>query len=71
MNDSSFNYLNSDELRLLTRRGSTILQISRLMALNVAFTLDEHGCPLVIYEDAKPFFILQGVPLPRGLPSQN
>jgi hypothetical protein len=59
-------YLDSDELRRLTH-----LQIEKLLELGVKFTLDQYDCPLVLYKDAKHFFLLLGMPLPRGLPNSD
>ena len=61
-------YLTSDELRLLTHCGSSNLQHEKLLKLGVKFTLDEYGCPMVLYADAKHYFLLLGMPLPRGIP---
>ena len=64
-------FLTSDELRLLTNRGTSFLQLVMLEKLKINFDLDQYGCPLVRYQDVKHFFLLQGKPLPRGLPSTN
>jgi hypothetical protein len=61
-------YLTCDELRLLTHCGSSHLQHEKLLKPGVTFTLDEHGCPMVLYADAKHYFLLLGKPLPRGIP---
>lgn len=60
-------YLTSDELRLLTHRGSSEMQIHALLRMGVKFELDRYSCPLVRYDDAKPYFLMQAKPLPRGL----
>ena len=65
---SSDQYLNSNELRLLTHRGSSHLQIEALQKMGIPFKLDRYSCPLVSYDDAKPYFLMRGMPLPRGLP---
>ena len=62
-------YLTSDELRLLTHRGSAYKQVEVLVKLGVSFQLDQYACPLVRYDDAKQYFLLLGIPLPRGLPN--
>jgi hypothetical protein len=62
-------YLNSDELRLLTNRGTSFLQLIELEKLKIKFDIDQYGCPLVRYQDVKHLFLLKGKPLPRGLPS--
>ena len=64
-------YLDSDELRRLTHRASTHLQIEKLLELGVKFTLDQYDCPLVLYKDVKHFFLLLGMPLPGGLPNSD
>jgi hypothetical protein len=64
-------YLDSDELRLLTRSAVSGNQIKKLLKLGVTFTLDNYGCPLVRYQDAKHYFLLLGMPLPRGLDYQS
>ncbi len=61
-------YLTSDELRLLTHRGTTKMQINALLRMGVKFELDRYFCPLVRYDDAKQYFLLMAKPLPRGLP---
>ena len=64
-------FLTSDELRLLTNRGTSFLQLVTLEKLKINFDLDQCGCPLVRYQDVKHLFLLQGKLLPRGLPSTN
>ncbi len=54
-------YLDSDELRLLTRSAISGNQIKKLLKLGVTFTLDNYGCPLVRYQDAKHYFLLLGM----------
>ena len=68
MPTQSNEYLNSDELRLLTERASGEMQILALTEMGVAFKLDSYSCPLVRYDDAKPYFLIHAKPLPRGLP---
>jgi hypothetical protein len=64
-------YLDSDELRLLTRSAVSGNQIKKLLKLGVTFTVDKYGCPLVRYQDSKHYFLLLGMPLPRGLDYQS
>ena len=62
-------FLTSDELRLLTNRGTSFLQLVTLEKLKIKFDIDQYGCPLVRYQDVKHLFLIQGKPLPRGLTS--
>ena len=64
-------YLDSNELRILTGRASSHLQVEYLRLLGVPFELDMYDCPLVRYQDAKQYFLLSGKPLPRGLAYQS
>ena len=64
-------FLTSDELRLLTNRGTSFLQLIELEKLKIKFDIDQYGCPLVRYQNVKHLFLLQGKVLPRGLPSTN
>lgn len=63
MPSESAQYLSSDELRQLTLRGSGFSQIQRLEELGIEFVLDTYGCPLVLYQDAKKYFVIRGIPL--------
>ena len=67
MSDKYSDYLNSDELRVLTKHVVSALQIDALSIMGVPFKLDQYLCPLVLYKDAKKYFLLGGEPLPRGL----
>jgi hypothetical protein len=58
MSTSSNEFLTSDELRLLTNRGSSELQVDALLQMGVKFELDRYSCPLVRYEDAKQYLRL-------------
>jgi hypothetical protein len=49
-------YLSSDELRQLTLRRTVFAQMLYLDDLNIDFSLDLFGCPLVLYQDAKQYF---------------
>ncbi len=49
-------YLNSDELRSLTRAGSSIFQIKKLQKLGVPYALDQYGTPLVRRADVEQSF---------------
>ena len=60
MSSESNQYLSSDELRQLTQRGSSFLQIQCLKEMGVEFVLDAYGCPLVLYLDAKKYFPMTG-----------
>ena len=71
MTTQTTEFLTSDELRLLTNRGTSFLQVGTLEKLKIKFDLDQYGCPLVRYQDVKHFFLLQGKPLSRGLPSTS
>ncbi len=64
---SSNSILSSEELRLLTRRACSFLQIEVLNKKLIPYKLDPYNCPIVEYNDAKPFFLMQGTPPPRGL----
>jgi hypothetical protein len=63
MPSESAQYLSSDELRQLTLRGSGFSQIQRLEEMGIEFVLDPYGCPLVLYQDAKKYFVIRGIPL--------
>lgn len=56
-------YLSSDELRQLTQRGSSFLQIQCLKELGIEFVLDPYGSPLVLYQDARKYIAIRGIPL--------
>ena len=49
MDDSE--YLNSSELRILTGKGSSFLQIEMLNKHKIPHCLDEYGTPLVRFKD--------------------
>jgi hypothetical protein len=40
-------FLSSDELRLITRAGSSYLQVERLEELGIPYSLDDYGTPMV------------------------
>ena len=48
-------YLTSDELRLLTGRGSSFLQIEMLNKHKIPHCLDEYGSPLVRFKEVREF----------------
>ena len=48
-------YLTSDELRLLTCRGSSFLQIEMLNKHKIPHCLDEYGTPLVRFKEVREF----------------
>ena len=48
-------YLTSDELRLLTGRGSSFLQIEMLNKHKIPHCLDEYGTPLVWFKEVREF----------------
>ncbi len=48
-------YLTSDELRLLTGRGSSFLQIEMLNKNKIPHCLDEYGTPLVRFKEVREF----------------
>jgi hypothetical protein len=48
-------YLTSDELRLLTGRGSSFLQIEILNKHKIPHCLDEYGTPLVRFKEVREF----------------
>ena len=56
-------YLNSEELRLLTKRGASFFQIQSLDEMSIPYELDEYDSPLVKYEDAKPYLVRENIPL--------
>jgi hypothetical protein len=53
MDDSE--YLTSDELRLLTGKGSSFLQIEMLNKRKIPHCLDEYGTPLVRFKEVREF----------------
>ena len=63
MSSESNQYLSSDELRQLTQRGSSFLQIQCLKEMGIEFVLDPYGCPMVRYLDAKKYFAMRGMRL--------
>ena len=48
-------YLTSDELRLLTGKGSSFLQIEILKKHKIPHCLDEYGTPLVRFKGVREF----------------
>ncbi len=46
-------FLTSDELRILTQRASSFLQIEYLDEKKIPYTLDKYGTPCVRYDDVK------------------
>jgi hypothetical protein len=46
-------FLTSDELRTLTQRATSFLQIEYLDEKKIPYTLDEYGTPSVRYDDVK------------------
>jgi hypothetical protein len=48
-------YLTSDELRLLTGRGSSFLQIEMLNKHKIPHCFDEYGTPLVRFKEVREF----------------
>ena len=54
MNDEN-EYLTSDELRLLTGKGSSFLQIEMLNKHKIPHCLDEYGTPLVRFKEVREF----------------
>ncbi len=46
-------FLTSDELRTLTQRATSFLQIEYLDEKNIPHTLDKYGTPCVLYDDVK------------------
>ena len=48
-------YLTSVELRLLTGRGSSFLQIEMLNKHKIPHCLDEYGTPLVRFKEVREF----------------
>jgi len=53
MDDSE--YLTSDELRLLTGKGSSFLQIEMLNKNKIPHCLDKYGTPLVRFKEVREF----------------
>ena len=54
MNDEN-EYLTSGELRLLTGKGSSFLQIEMLNKHKIPHCLDEYGTPLVRFKEVREF----------------
>jgi hypothetical protein len=50
---SDIKFLTSDELRTLTQRASSFLQIEYLDMHKLPYTLDKYGTPCVRYNDVK------------------
>ena len=50
---SEIKFLTSDELRILTHRATSFLQIEYLDEKKIPYTLDEYGTPSVRYDDVK------------------
>lgn len=48
--------LSSDELRQLTRCGTTFLQIQQLDSLRIPYTIDDFGQPIVKTQDVQRLF---------------
>ena len=48
---SDIKFLTSDELRTLTQRASSFLQIEYLDEKKIPYTLDKYGTPCVRYDD--------------------
>ena len=46
-------FLNSDELRTLTQRSTSFLQIEYLDEKKIPYLLDKYGTPCVLYDDIK------------------
>ena len=46
-------FLTSDELRTLTQRASSFLQIEYLDEKKIPYSLDKYGTPCVRYDDVK------------------
>ena len=63
-------FLTSDELRLLTNRGTSFLQVVTLEKMKIKFDIDQYGCPLVRYQDAKyqQRVVIDNLTLDLGLP---
>ena len=55
MRDSPF--LSSDELRVLTKAGSGVIQIERLKQLGIPFTVDLYETPFVARVDYAKFIL--------------
>ena len=50
---SDIKFLTSDQLRTLTQRASSFLQIEYLDKHKLPYTLDKYGTPCVRYDDVK------------------
>ena len=46
-------FLTSDELRTLTQRATSFLQVEYLGDKKISYTLDKYGTPRVRYDDVK------------------
>ena len=53
MNEDPF--INSDELRAITKRGSSFLQAEKLKELGIPFSFDQYGTPMVKRSDLDTF----------------
>ena len=65
MNEDPF--INSDELRAVTKRGSSFLQAEKLKELGIPFSLDQHGTPMVKRSDLDTFLKVKLQPLFKKL----
>ena len=50
---SDIKFITSDELRTLTQRATSFLQVEYLDEKKIPYTLDEHGTPCVRYDDVR------------------
>ena len=50
---SEIKFLTPDELRSLTHRATSFLQVEYLDEKKIPYTLDEYGTPCVRYDDVK------------------
>ena len=50
-----FEYLNSEELRLLTGRAGSFLQVQMLNESKIPHCLDKYGTPLVRFREVREF----------------
>jgi hypothetical protein len=60
-------YINSDELRAVTKRGSSFLQAEKLKELGIPFSFDQYGTPMVKRSDLDTFLKVKLQPLFKKL----
>lgn len=56
-------YISSDELRNITKCGSSLFQSKKLVELGISFTFDQYGTPMVKRSDLAKFLKVELQPL--------